>query len=79
MKMKLTALLLCLLLLAGCGAEATTATTSSDVAAETTLKTPNGSETPDTNGSETPGDATDLGGDGTSFGDAIQDTGAYDG
>lgn len=71
MKRKFFSLLLLLALLTGCGAEITSAV-------ETTANTPTDTAVANTP-TQTPDAPTDLGDEDESFGDAIKDTGAYDG
>ena len=79
MKIKLTALLLCVtLLFAGCGNNVNhgnnTGTSGSDT--QSTGNTDKGNNHPDQG---TQGDVADLGDDNKTFGDDLEDTGAYDG
>ena len=69
MKIRLTALFLCfVMLLSGCTGNGI----NNNV-------TPGNQSDPDHSGSETQGEVSDLGDDSKTFGDAIEDTGAYDG
>ena len=89
MKIKITAFLLCFLLLfAGCGEREAVGNPSEseneDIISETAKSTEKatGNKKPITNNGnngEMQGESSDLGGDDTSFGEDIKDMGAYDG